>query len=90
MSKDKEYDFWCWLSDNGWHRSWNCYTGQTNIGIYKDGCDIDYYGLWNGKFAFCCRKDDSLFPEYVYFDSPFSKNPDNIQKELFEKLGIIL
>lgn len=89
MSKDKEYDFWCWLKDNGWHRSWSCYTGQTNIGIYKDGWDIDYHGLHGGRFVFSCKKDDGLCPEDVRFDTPFSEDPDRIQKELFEKLGII-
>jgi hypothetical protein len=88
MSKDKEYDFWCWLSDHGWHRSWSCYTGHTHIGIYKDGWDIDYYGLCEGKFTFCCKKDDSIWPEYVKFDIAFSDDPDRVQKELFEKLEI--
>ena len=42
------------------------------------------------EYDFWYRKDNSLFPEYVYFDSPFNRNPDKTQKELFEKLEIIL
>lgn len=88
MSKDREYDFWCWLSKNGWSRSWFYMTGRTFIGTTKSGWDIEYIGLYQGKFTFTCKKEKSYDHIDIGFDTAFSDDPDKVQSELFKQLGI--
>ena len=81
-----DYNFYSWLSDNGWSRDYFYMTGRQQIGCMHNDWDIDYYGLVSGKYTFCCENKKTYEKKYISFDKPFSDYPDEIEKSLFKQL----
>lgn len=82
------YEFEKWLDEHGW--SYQYSRGKSYIGYYKyDGYNIDYIGLFEGKFTFSCKsKTYNILDDInIKFDVPFNETYCNyIQKELFRQL----
>lgn len=83
------YKFEQWLDEHGY--SYQYFRGTINISYDKyDGYDIEYLGLYQGKFTFWCKNKnyDVLGNLNVKFDVPFNeKSCDYIHNELFRQLN---
>lgn len=81
-----ELDFSDWCRKHGWSHHHNSFSGRYDVGCFYKEWNVDYYGLTAGKFLFSCRRKKDIFPADIYFEKPFSDDPDNIEKSLFEQL----